>query len=96
MIYGVIAAICGALFLLLAYRLNKSGTDRRAAHGLFLFSISYLFVLFAALLIDHSSGSFSRVPAAHAGHGVGLVHAASLPSAAHSGSGPIKLSAYEV
>ena len=95
-IYGAIATVSGAPFLLLAYRLNKSRTNRRSAHSLFLFSISYLFVLFAALLIDHSSGSFSRVPAAHAGHDVGLVHAASLPSAAHSGSGPIKLSACEV
>src|SRR5215469_1060623 len=59
-IYGAVATVCGALFLLLAYRLNKSGTDRRAAHGLFLFSISYLFVLFAALLIDHGGGSNSR------------------------------------
>ena len=54
-IYGAIAAICGALFLVLAVQLNRSGeTDRRAAHRLFVFSISYLFVLFAALLIDHS------------------------------------------
>src|SRR5229473_4241778 len=57
-IYGVIAAICGALFLLLARQLNRSiETDRRAAHRLFLFSIFYLFVLFAALLADHGSGS---------------------------------------
>src|SRR5436190_674532 len=39
-VYGAIAAICGALFLLLAGQLNRStGTDRRAAHRLFLFSI---------------------------------------------------------
>jgi protoheme IX farnesyltransferase len=57
-IYGVIAAICGAAFLLLAGRINRSvGDDRRAARGLFVFSIFYLFVLFAALLIDHGSGS---------------------------------------
>ena len=59
-VYGVIAAICGVLFLLLAGQLNRStGADRRAAQRLFLFSISYLFVLFAALLIDHGGGSFS-------------------------------------
>src|ERR1700675_3619692 len=52
-IYGAIAAICGALFLLFAFQLNRStGTDRHAAHRLFVFSIFYLFVLFAALLID--------------------------------------------
>ena len=59
-IYGAITAICGALFLLLALQLNRSiEADRRAAHRLFVFSIFYLFVLFAALLIDHGSGSFS-------------------------------------
>jgi protoheme IX farnesyltransferase len=58
-IYGVIVAICGALFLLLARHLNRSNeTDRRPADRLFVFSIFYLFVLFAALLIDHRSGSF--------------------------------------
>ena len=58
-IYGVIVAICGALFLLLARRLNRSiEADRREAHRLFVFSIFYLFVLFAALLINHRSGSF--------------------------------------
>jgi protoheme IX farnesyltransferase len=59
-IYGAIVAICGALFLLLARQLNRSiEADRRAAHRLFVFSIFYLFVLFAALLVDHGSGSFS-------------------------------------
>jgi protoheme IX farnesyltransferase len=57
-IYGVIAATCGALFLLLALLLNKStGADRRAAHRLFAFSIAYLFLLFATLLVDHSIGA---------------------------------------
>src|SRR3984885_12288454 len=57
-IYGVIVAICGALFLLLARQLNRSiAADRRAAHRLFMFSIFYLFALFAALLIDHRGGS---------------------------------------
>src|ERR1700749_4718287 len=42
-IYGVIVAICGALFLLLAVRLNRSiKADRRAAQRLFVFSIFYL------------------------------------------------------
>jgi protoheme IX farnesyltransferase len=57
-VYGAIAAFCGAFFLLLAGGLNGSiETDRRAAHRLFVFSIVYLFVLFAALLVDHGSGS---------------------------------------
>jgi protoheme IX farnesyltransferase len=95
-IYGAVATVCGALFLLLAYRLNKSGTGRRAAHRLFLFSISYLFVLFAALLIDHGGGSLSRVPVQHAGRSGGWVHAAALPSTARSASGLTNLSAWEV
>ena len=62
-VYGVIAAICGAFFLVLAVQLNRSiGAERRAAQRLFLFSIAYLFVLFAALLIDHRGepSSFMR------------------------------------
>jgi protoheme IX farnesyltransferase len=59
-IYGVIAAMCGAVFLLLAVQLNRrTGADRRAAHRLFVFSIFYLFVLFAVLLVDHGGNSFS-------------------------------------
>jgi protoheme IX farnesyltransferase len=57
-VYGAIATFCGAFFLLLAGGLNGSiETDHRAAHRLFVFSIVYLFVLFAALLVDHGSGS---------------------------------------
>src|ERR1700686_649381 len=60
-IYGAIAAICGALFVLIAVQLSRStGADRRAAQRLFLFSIVYLFVLFATLLIDHGGASFSQ------------------------------------
>lgn len=66
--YGAIAAICGALFLLLALQLNRSvGTDRRAAHRLFVFSIFYLFALFATLLVDHGSGSFSAAQSSPGG-----------------------------
>jgi len=83
-IYGVIVAICGALFLLLARQLNRSlEADRRAAHRLFVFSIFYLFVLFAALLIDHGSGSFSPTQSSHGGRGVS-VHAELLPGAVRS------------
>jgi protoheme IX farnesyltransferase len=64
-VYGAITAICGAFFLLLALRLNRSmESDRRAAHRLFVFSIFYLFVLFAALLID-GGRSFSPTRSAH-------------------------------
>jgi heme o synthase len=95
-IYGVIAATCGALFLLLAFQLSRSiGADRRTAHRLFVFSIFYLFVLFAALLVDHGGDSFSLMRASHAGRPV-TVHADLLPGAAHSASGFINLSTGEV
>ena len=52
-LYGVTAAAAGALFVGLALQLRKADkSDRRAAHRLFGFSIVYLFLLFAALLID--------------------------------------------
>jgi protoheme IX farnesyltransferase len=95
-IYGVIAAACGGLFLLLAYRLNKSGADRHAAHRLFLFSISYLFVLFAVLLVEPGGGSFSRVAAPHAGRNGGWIHAEVLPGMVRGASGLTNLSAWEV
>jgi heme o synthase len=83
-VYGVTATICGALFLLLAQQLNRSmGADRRAAHRLFVFSIVYLFALFAALLIDHGRGAFSPMPSSHGGRGVS-VHAELKSGAARS------------
>jgi protoheme IX farnesyltransferase len=96
-IYGVIVAVCGALFLLLALQLNKSpAADRRAAHRLFLFSIFYLFALFAALLFDHGGGAFFPVPAPHAGRNIGWVHTDAPPHVARSGSRLIKLSTREI
>jgi len=65
-LYGVIVAICGALFLLLAFQLNRNiGGDRRTAQKLFVFSIFYLFMLFAALLVDHGGDLFSPVRSTH-------------------------------
>jgi protoheme IX farnesyltransferase len=96
-IYSVIVAVCAALFLLLAGRLNWStGADRRAAHRLFVFSIFYLFVLFAALLVDHGGDSFSLRRASDAGRSVGSVHAELLPGAVRCASSFINLSMGEV
>ena len=51
LMYGATALGCGAIFLALTVQLLRSKeTDRQAAHRLFLFSISYLFLLFATLL----------------------------------------------
>jgi heme o synthase len=96
-IYGAITTICGALFFLLAFELNKRiGADRRAAHRLFLFSIFYLFMLFAVLLIDHCGGSISQAPGLRADRNIGWVHTEALPDTARSGSCLIKLSTCEV
>jgi heme o synthase len=59
-VYAATAAISGAILIGLAFRLSRSGgADRRAAHRLFAFSITYLFLLFAALLADHGGYSWS-------------------------------------
>jgi protoheme IX farnesyltransferase len=64
-IYAATAVICGAVFAGLAFRLHRSGgADRRDASRLFVFSIVYLSVLFAALLADHSGGRPSSISSA--------------------------------
>ena len=96
-VYGAIAAICGVLFLLLARQLNRSiEADRRAAHRLFVFSIFYLFVLFAALLLDHGGDSFFLMRTSRADRTVGSVHAELLPGAVRSASSFINLCMGEV
>ena len=65
-IYGTTAAICGAIFVVLALQLHSSkASNRQAANRLFAFSVFYLFVLFAALLAGSSSDRLS--PALSAG-----------------------------
>ncbi|HEV2363217.1 MAG TPA: heme o synthase [Caulobacteraceae bacterium] len=57
--YLVIAAAAGAGFVALAARLAGASSAEIAAKrakGLFAFSIAYLFLLFAALLIEHLAG----------------------------------------
>jgi protoheme IX farnesyltransferase len=54
-IYGVTAVLAGVLMVALAWRVCGEGEGeraKRAAHELFAYSIVYLFVLFAVLLID--------------------------------------------
>jgi heme o synthase len=55
-IYGVIAALSGAAFLYLAVRLHLSRDNvgmKKVARALFAYSLSYLFVIFLALIVDH-------------------------------------------
>jgi protoheme IX farnesyltransferase len=61
-LYGAVAAVGGLFFIILAWRVLRShagdgvkGGDKPAQH-LFAFSIAYLFVLFAALLVEHGFG----------------------------------------
>ena len=56
-LYGAIAAIWGAIFVAIALRLSRSRRDdARVAQRLFVLSIAYLFLLFAALLSNHVRG----------------------------------------
>ena len=52
--YGAVVGAMGACFLLLAIRVLRERGGRAARH-MFRFSILYLFVLFAALMIEHAS-----------------------------------------
>jgi protoheme IX farnesyltransferase len=62
--YGLVALACGATLIVLALRLRKSTeSDRQTAHRLFVFSIFYLFVLFAALLASNGGDRASAVAA---------------------------------
>ena len=54
-VYGAGAAVLGALFLVRAARVWR-GADESAARSLFGFSILYLFLLFAVLLIEQGLG----------------------------------------
>jgi protoheme IX farnesyltransferase len=54
-IYAATAVVSGAILVVLAFRLRRRGdAEHRDASRLFVFSIFYLSVLFAALLADHS------------------------------------------
>jgi hypothetical protein len=60
------------------------------------FSIFYLFVLFAALLIGHRGDSFSPMRASHAGRTGRLMHAELLPGVVRSADSSLNISAGEV
>lgn len=79
-IYGATAITCGAIFLALAFQLRRSSErDRQAAQRLFLFSISYLFLLFAALLVDGGNGRTSEISRYFSGAAVRPVATATVP-----------------
>ena len=62
--YAVVAVIGGAAMLVLAWRVYRHRTGpvaTRAAYQLFAFSIAYLFLLFATLLVEHVFGLGGRI-----------------------------------
>jgi protoheme IX farnesyltransferase len=57
-VYGAIAVVTGASFLFLAWRLFASRDNlsmKKIARSLFTYSLSYLFVIFLALMVDHAA-----------------------------------------
>ncbi len=58
--YGAISALLGALLVGFAFKLRRDRTDQAAKH-LFAFSILYLFLLYAALLVEYGFGGRSLV-----------------------------------
>ncbi|WP_352531407.1 MULTISPECIES: heme o synthase [unclassified Mesorhizobium] len=80
-IYAAAAIGCGAKLVVLAIQLRISDeADRRAPRRLFAFSIFYLFVLFAAVLIDHADQPQRSTPVFSSR----TVHAEALPNAARA------------
>jgi protoheme IX farnesyltransferase len=77
-VYAVVAGLGGALFVFLSVRvaLSRAGEQGavgaadlyavakgdKAARDLFAFSIGYLFLLFAALLVEHGAGLYAPFP----------------------------------
>lgn len=54
--YGVAAAVVGAIMIALALRVRAERSGHTASKQMFAFSILYLFLLFAMLLVDRTSG----------------------------------------
>ena len=57
LLYGAVASVTGAIMLLLAAQvLRERAPAERASRNLFAFSILYLFLLFAVLLVERGWG----------------------------------------
>jgi len=85
-LYAATAFACGAIFLALAWQLRRSKeSDRQAARRLFVFSISYLFLLFAALLTDGGGSRWSFPASSRVSRPIpASAPAATLPSGAQT------------
>jgi len=62
-LYGIAAAVTGAAMIALALRLRGEGRGHSASRQMFAFSILYLFLLFAVLLVDRLSGGLAALAA---------------------------------
>jgi len=62
-LYGIAAVAAGAAMIALALRLRGEGSRHGASRQMFAFSILYLFVLFAVLLVDRMSGGLAALAA---------------------------------
>jgi protoheme IX farnesyltransferase len=62
-LYGIAAAATGTAMIALALRLRNEGSGHGASRQMFAFSILYLFLLFAVLLIDRMSGGLAAFAA---------------------------------
>jgi protoheme IX farnesyltransferase len=65
LVYGAVALVCGAVMLILAWRVYRERVGTAAATAakkLFAFSLLYVFVLFAALLVDNALARFGLAP----------------------------------
>ncbi len=54
-VYGIVAVVAGAAIVALAFRLRAERNGHTASKQMFAFSILYLFLLFAMLLVDRVS-----------------------------------------
>ena len=61
-LYGIVAAATGAIMIALAFRIRAEDEANTASKQMFAFSILYLFLLFAMLLVDRMSAGFAGWP----------------------------------
>ncbi len=63
MLYGVVALAAGVVMIALALRLRAEQRGHAASKQMFAFSILYLFLLFAMLLVDRISATVGQIAA---------------------------------
>ena len=64
-IYGVVAAVSGAVMIALGFQVRAERAGHAASKQMFAFSILYLFLLFAMLLVDRMSARLLGLPFGH-------------------------------